>query len=346
VPIQFTVPAKAAEGDLLAHLDGGDVGLVDVDPEPHDARVGDGEDLRRPLDGLPLHGVPGDDRAAQRRDDVQERRRVLLRDDALEPGVVEPEVLEPLGRVQQGGLGLVQGRQGLDLPLAGEHALPRQRLRPVVGDPGEPLGRLGGDVLRLGGAHLGRVDDRDDLARLDDLAEVGAHFAQEAGDPGRDVGVAVGVVSRLGVRLELMGVVLLGDCVRLDADLLGELGGGEPHRGEGLAADLGPRRGGVVSLRVEPALLAEGFRLAVRGAPAVVGERRRRRLAAFDAELLRQAVPLRAHLDLVPLLSVGMALGADVLRDAAVLLARLERLDQLLVAERAELLRDAVLLAV
>ena len=54
-----------------------DVALVDVDPEPHPRRVGDGEELRCRLDGLALDRMPHDHRPVDRGDDVRRAPRVL-----------------------------------------------------------------------------------------------------------------------------------------------------------------------------------------------------------------------------------------------------------------------------
>ena len=65
------VVPRDRESHLLAGLHLGDVGLVDVDPEPDLRRVGDGEDPARRLDRLPLDRVPDDDDAGERGDHVQ-----------------------------------------------------------------------------------------------------------------------------------------------------------------------------------------------------------------------------------------------------------------------------------
>jgi hypothetical protein len=85
----------------------------------------------------------------------------------------------------------------------------------------------------------------------------------------------------------------------------------------------------------------------VRGAPTVVGKARRRRagLAALVAELLGQAVPVRAYLDIIFFLYFRMAECADVFGNVAMLRAERERLGQFLVAEGAELLGHTVLFA-
>ncbi len=140
---------------------------------------------------------------------VKQTGRVALGGDPADLGVGEAEVAELLLGVHRVGPGLVQGGQILQRVLRGHRAALGQLGGPLVGD----LRQLGGvasrEVPALGGADLGRIDHRQHVARLDRLAEVGTDLAEEAVNAGADLGVAVGVVGRLGVGREVVGVPLL-----------------------------------------------------------------------------------------------------------------------------------------
>ena len=75
------------------------------------------EELGRRLDRLAESRVPGGDRAVDRSGDLQQVLGVVLPGDPGEVAVVEAEVAELLLGVQQGGLGLVEGRQGFEFVL-------------------------------------------------------------------------------------------------------------------------------------------------------------------------------------------------------------------------------------
>ena len=94
---------------------------------------------------------------------------------------------------------------------------------------------MGREVLRLRRAHLGRIDDGEDVPGLDRLPEVDAGFSEEARDSRGNLGVAVGVVGRLGVRGQLVGVLVLGHRSRLEADVSGEVRRSEADHGQELA---------------------------------------------------------------------------------------------------------------
>ena len=63
-------------------------------------------------------------------------------------------------------MGLVHGGAGRDLLLAAENLGVGEVLGPSVGVLGELQGGMGREVLRLRRAHLGRIDDGDDLSGL------------------------------------------------------------------------------------------------------------------------------------------------------------------------------------
>src|SRR4051794_25277914 len=187
------------EGHLLARLDLRHVSLVDVNPEPDGRGVGHGVELRCGLDGLAEHGVAEDDRAAERRRDVEEGPRVVVFQDAGKVRVVESEVSEPLLGVQEGCLSLIHGRPVGDDLLGGDGLRGPEGTGASVGVFGQVVGRVGRDVLGLGVAHLGRVNDGHHLVALRLLAQVKAGFPKEARDSRVNLGVPIGVVVGLGV---------------------------------------------------------------------------------------------------------------------------------------------------
>ena len=340
------VPASIGpEANRLAQGEFACVFHGDVQRQPHSAGVRQLEQHPRGVHHFPGHDLPSHDDAVHRGLHGKEIGCGLVRVEMLGDGLGKAkqsetfsqllfgqrpqlldvhrktEISERLLGAEQSGAGLDKPRLGL-LDLAARHDL-GERFQPLEGLALKFFLRQGLDQFRLGPSDLGRIDQGQDFARANPVADVLLDVPHRPRQTRREAGKAGLVVGDLAIGRDRLADRLALDESHVHARLLHRFQGRELDSSAVVLADgvvLRPRGRGQGSCRPLPICLGDNRRLfqlrdlgmaqrAVRNAvllaPAVILASGQKVRMALDALRLRHAMLL------APIVPRGDAIASE-----------------------------------